>query len=77
MDRYLSVVSVVSIIIAAILSHLVTRRAIYMVSNLIDRKAHWLTTPTGSAVSFAVIFVIAWCAVSFIMIIPWLLVRSK
>ncbi len=77
MDYYLSLVSVASIIIAAILSKLVTRRIIDLVSNPIDRKSHFLATPVGSAILFALIFVVVWCVVSFILAIPWLLAQSR
>ena len=77
MDYYLSLVSVASIVIAAILSQLVTRRIIYMVSNPIDRETHLLATPVGSAILFALVFVVVWCVVSFILAIPWLLAQSR
>jgi len=77
MDYYLSLVSVASIVIAAILSRLVTRRIIDLVSDPIDRKTHLLATPVGSAILFALVFVVVWCVVSFILAIPWLLAQSR
>ena len=77
MDYYLTFVSVASIVIAAVLGQLVTRRIIYMVSNPLDGKTHLLATPVGSAILFALVFVVVWCVVSFILAIPWLLAQSR
>ncbi len=77
MDYYLPLVSVASIVIAAILSRLATRRILDWVSNPVDGKTHFLATPMGSAILFAVVFVVVWCVVSFILTIPWLLAQSR
>jgi len=77
MDYYLSFVSVASIVIAAILSQLVTRRILHLASNPIDGKTHFLATPVGSTILFALVFVVVWCVVSFILAIPWLLAQSR
>jgi hypothetical protein len=77
MDYYLSLMSVASIVIAAILSRLATRRILDWVSNPVDGKTHLLATPMGGAVLFALVFVIVWCVVSFILAIPWLLAQSR
>lgn len=77
MDYYLSFVSVASIVIAAVLSRLVTRRIIDVASKAVDRKTHLLATPVGSAILFVVVFVVVWCIVSFLLVIPWLLVQSQ
>jgi hypothetical protein len=77
MDCYRSLVSVASIVLAAIPSQLVTRRIICMASNPVDGKIHFLATPVGNAILFALVFVVVWCVVSFILAIPWLLGRSR
>ncbi len=77
MDYYLSFVSVASIVIAAVASQPMTRRIIGMVSNPVDGKPHFLATPVGSALLFALVFVVVWCVVGFILVIPWLLAQSR
>ena len=77
MDYYLSLVSVASIVIAVILSRLVTRRIVHVASKPIDRKTHLLATPVGSAILFAIVFVVMWCVVSVLLVIPWLLAQSQ
>lgn len=77
MDRYLSLVSVASIVIAAILSRLATRRILDWVGNPVDGKPHLLATPVGSALLFALVFVVVWCVVSFILAIPWFFAQAR
>lgn len=77
MRYYLSLVSVMSVIIAAILTQLVTGRIIGMASNPIDGKDHLLATPMGSAILYALVFVVVWCVVSFVLAIPWLLAQFR
>ena len=77
MDYYLPLMSVASIVIAAVLSQLVTRRIIYMASSPLDGNTHFLATPVGNAILFALVFVVVWCVVSFILVIPWLLAQSR
>lgn len=76
MDRYLPLVPLASIVIAAILSRLATRRIVDWLSNPVAEKPHFLTTPMGIAVLFAGVFVVVWFAVSFLLVIPWLLAQS-
>ncbi len=77
MDYYFTLVSVASIVIAAVLGRFVTRRIMDLAGNSADGKAHWLGTPIGSAVLFALVFVVVWCVVSLLLAIPWLLVQSR
>ncbi len=76
MDYYLSAVSVASIIIAAILSRFITQRIMQVADRTFNRKTSLLLTPAGSAILFATIFVVLWCAVGFLLFIPWLLATS-
>lgn len=76
-DYYLSLVSVASIVIAAILSRLVTRRIIDWLTDPVDGKTSLLATPVGSAILFALVFVVVWCVASFMLAIPWLLAQSR
>ena len=77
MNYYLRLMSVVSIIIAAVLSPLITRQIMYMVKNSPDRESPLLAAPVGSAMLFALVFVVVWCAASFVLAVPWLLARSR
>jgi hypothetical protein len=77
MGHYLSLVRVASIVVAAVLAQLVAGRIIYMTTNPTGGKAHLLATPVGSAILFALVFVVVWCIVSFILAIPWLLAPSR
>jgi hypothetical protein len=77
MNYYLSFVSVASIVIAAIVSQPIARRIVDWVSNPVDGKPHFLGTPVGSTLLFALVFVVVWCVVGFILVIPWLVAQSR
>ena len=77
MGYYWALVSVVSVVIATILSPLVTRRIVDMASNPIDGKDHLLATPMGSTLLYALVFAVVWCVVSFVLAIPWLLAQFR
>ena len=77
MNFYLSLVSVASVVIAVFLSRLITRRIMQVAIKPIDRRTHLLATPMGSGILFALVFVVVWCVVSFVLAIPWLLAQSQ
>lgn len=77
MDYYLSVVSVASIVLAAVLSRLVTRRIMDLISDPVGGKNQFLATPLGSAILFALVFVVVWCVVSVVLAAPCLYAQSR
>jgi uncharacterized protein YacL len=70
-------VSLLSAIIAAIVSHFITRRIIELVTSRADHQRHFLTVLPGSAILFAVVFVVVWFVVSLIIFVPWFLRKHK
>lgn len=76
MRYYFSFVSVASVVIAGILTPFLTERLAHVASALLGRKPDLLATPVGNAILFALVFVVAWCGVSLVLAIPWLLARS-
>ncbi|MBL7039964.1 MAG: hypothetical protein ISR77_15105 [Pirellulaceae bacterium] len=68
-------VSLGSIVVAIVISRFLTVRITETLNKRAKKKTHPLQTPAGGALLFAVIFVVVWCVVSFIVYLPWLLVR--
>lgn len=77
MRFYSFVVCVLSVVIAAILSRLILLRIFSAASDSVDGKAQLLDTPVGSALLCAFVFVVVWCAVSFVLVLPLLVARSR
>ena len=73
MNVFLSLVSLLSAVIAAVVSHFITQRIIQLVSVRTDHERHFFAAPPGSAILFAVVFVVAWFIVSLILVLPWFL----
>lgn len=66
-------ISAASIIVSILVSRFLTLRIIDRLNRRAGQTAHFLATPAGSAILFALVFVVVWCVVSFLMAIPWLL----
>lgn len=76
-DLYLSFVSVVSVVIAVVLTPPATRGVIHVAGAFVGRKLDLPATPAGNAVLLALVFVVVWCVVSFFLIVPRLFANSR
>ena len=77
MNAFLSLLSLLSAVISAVVSHFITQRIIQWVNARTDQKPHFLAAPPGSAVLFAVVFVVVWIVVSRIFVLPWFLRKHR
>ncbi len=77
MKVILPLVSLLSAVIAAMVSHFITQRIIELVSARADHERHFLTVPPGSAILFAVVFVVVWFIVSLIIFFPLFLRKHE
>jgi len=75
MNHLWAIFSVASIVISLLVSRLLTRRIIDRLSKRAQGQIHFLATPAGGAFLFALVFVVVWCAVSFLLVLPWLVVH--
>lgn len=74
MDPLVRAMSLISIVIAAALSHTLTQRLVHRLSRGPGENVHPLASRIGGAVVVATIFVIIWLALSLVLVLP--LVRS-
>ena len=65
--------SLACVVVSILASRFLTLRIIDRLNRQAEQTAHFFTTPVGSAVLFAAVFVVVWCAVSFVAALPWLL----
>jgi hypothetical protein len=68
-------VSLVSIVVSIVISRFLTIRIIEWLNERAKEKTNPFRAPAASVFLFAVIFVVVWCAVSFIAYLPWLIVH--
>ena len=77
MKVILPLVSLLSAIIAAIVEplHHATHHSVGQCT--LDHERHFLAVPPGSAILFAVVFVVVWFIVSLIIVVPWFLRKQE
>ena len=68
-------VSLLSAIVAAVVSHFTTQYVMQLARARADDEYRVLTAPTGSAILFALVFVVFWFIVNLIFVAPWFLRR--
>lgn len=73
MSQFALLACVAGIVVALVVSRVLTQRIIDTLNRGGGHRGHFLTTPVGSALLFATVFVAVWCAVSLIGALPWLL----
>ncbi len=73
MNVFLSLVSLLSVVISVVVSRFITQHIINAVGTRVGRDRHFLTAPAGSVMLFAVVFVVVWFIVSLILAVPWFL----
>lgn len=69
------VISTATIVVSILVSRFLTLRTIDKLNRQTKQPAHFFATPVGSALLFGAVFVVVWCAVSFIAYLPWLLLH--
>ena len=70
-------ISAASIVVSILVSRFLTLRIIGRLNRRAGQTTHFLATPVGSTILFALVFVVVWCVVSFLLAIPWLLLQSQ
>ena len=66
---------VISIVAALMVSRVLTLMVVRKTSSRPGQKPHPLSTPLGSSLLFAAIFVAVWCLISAILVLVWLVPR--
>ena len=73
MSQFVLLLSMAGIVVSVMASRLLTLGIIDRLNRGTGHPGHFFATPVGSAVLFATVFVVVWCAVSLIAALPWLL----
>ena len=77
MDRLVSAMSLISIVVAAALSHAITQKLVHRLSRESGERVHPLATRAGSAFVFGAIFAALWLALSFVLVLPLVVSRAS
>jgi hypothetical protein len=74
---YLQIVAVLSVVVAALISHPVTQFITNGVSRRTGRNDHVLAESPGNAILFGVVFVTSWVILSFLLMSPSFFWRKR